>query len=465
MKKIIKKDKGITLVALVITIVVILILASVATYSGMDAIKSSEFTRFSAELKIMQTQVNDLYEKWQNNEKINETEILDLGEDIQSNSQIQQQASKVFREENSGITEQTGYRYFSKKTIKDLKIEGVEQDFFVNVQTRSIISYNGIEYKDKKYYTPEQIGVYNIDYKGNEAKPTFDINTDLVAQNEYKVTISNIQYDGYINKWKVRYQKENDDYWNTSEDLNFTIKEAGKYNIYLQNGEIESEHITTQIGYNEEGLVLHYDGNTNTRKGNSLDTEIWEDLSTNKNDAQIKNEHTWNEKSISLSNNESGITGKYGDNLKLTDFTLEIVLESYDSNSNGATLYDFYTSENAGYFAKIYDDSLVITFGNTVCTHKYNFKNSNYPLAITIRCNKTENNFKININNDMVYNYNGTIDMIQSTDSLFGILNNSEGNEQPYYGKLNNFKIYNRFLTNDEIQQNYEINKYRFNIQ
>ena len=63
MKKIAKNNKGITLVALVITIVVILILASVATYSGIDAIKSSEFTRFSAELKIMQTQVNSIYQE------------------------------------------------------------------------------------------------------------------------------------------------------------------------------------------------------------------------------------------------------------------------------------------------------------------------------------------------------------------------------------------------------------------
>lgn len=465
MKKIMKEDKGITLVALVITIVVILILASVATYSGIDAIKSSEFTRFSAELKIMQTQVNNLYEKWKNNERINETEILDLGEDIKTNSQVKQQANKIFTEGNSGITDQTGYRYFSRQTIKDLKIEGVEQEFFINVQTRNIISYNGIEHKDKKYYTPEQIGVYNIDYRENAAKPTFNINIDMLAQNEYKVTISNIKYDGYINKWKVKYQKENDNYWNTSEELNFTIKEAGKYNIYLQNGEIESEHITTQIGYIEEGLVLHYDGASNTKRGNNLQTTIWEDLSINNNDAQIKNEHSWNQKSINLTNSISGITGKYAENLKLTDFTIEFVLESYDSNSNGATLYDFYTGDNAGYSAKIYNDSLVITFGNTVCTHKYNFLNSNYPLPITIRCNKTENNLKININNDMVYNYNGTIDIIQSTDSLFGILNNSEGNEQPYYGKLNNFKIYNRVLTNGEIQQNYEINKYRFNIQ
>jgi len=58
-----KKNKGITLVALVITIVVLLILASVATYSGIEVIKSAKLTAFTTELKIMQTQVNAKYEE------------------------------------------------------------------------------------------------------------------------------------------------------------------------------------------------------------------------------------------------------------------------------------------------------------------------------------------------------------------------------------------------------------------
>ena len=64
MKKDIANSKGVTLIALVITVIVLLILASIATYSGMDIIESSKLSTFTAEMKIMQTQVNSLYDKW-----------------------------------------------------------------------------------------------------------------------------------------------------------------------------------------------------------------------------------------------------------------------------------------------------------------------------------------------------------------------------------------------------------------
>lgn len=63
MKNSCKKENGITLMSLVITIVILLILASIATYSGIEVIKSSKLTKFTTEMKIMQTQVNELYQK------------------------------------------------------------------------------------------------------------------------------------------------------------------------------------------------------------------------------------------------------------------------------------------------------------------------------------------------------------------------------------------------------------------
>ena len=42
MKNSCKKENGITLMSLVITIVILIILASIATYSGIEVIKSSK---------------------------------------------------------------------------------------------------------------------------------------------------------------------------------------------------------------------------------------------------------------------------------------------------------------------------------------------------------------------------------------------------------------------------------------
>lgn len=163
-----KTENGITLIALVITVLILLILAFVGISSGIDTIRSSKFTVFTAELKIMQTEVNNWYQKYKNGD----SSILTLGEEISSNSSVQSQANKVFTETEAEITSQEGYRYFSVDTIKSLGIEGVEQDVFINIEKRSIVSYKGFRYEGKTYYTLSQIpdGMYNVEYDGVEIK-------------------------------------------------------------------------------------------------------------------------------------------------------------------------------------------------------------------------------------------------------------------------------------------------------
>ncbi|MBD9158425.1 MAG: hypothetical protein EGQ16_01030 [Clostridiales bacterium] len=239
-------DKGITLISLVTTIVILVILASIATYSGIGVIKQTQFTKFSTQLKMMQTQANELYDKYSNNQTIDVagkkytgTEIANIGKEISTLSQ----KTKVFNESASGITDSTGYKYYDKDTIKALNIEGLdEEEYFVNVSKRSVISYDGMEYEGKTYYTIDQLpdGLYNVDYKVNTGKPTFDVNYEKTENNKYKITISNINYDGNIDKWQVKYQKEGQDYWGTSEDYSIIVAEEGKYKIYIENGSIKS---------------------------------------------------------------------------------------------------------------------------------------------------------------------------------------------------------------------------------
>ena len=118
---------------------------------------------------------------------------------------------------------------------------------YVNVKNRSVISAEGLEYDGTTYYTLEQLpnGLYNVSYENkNTGKPTFDVSMEKLDNGTYRMTISNIQYDGYIEKWQVKYQKEGQDYWSTSEDLSFIVSEKGQYDVKLVNGEIESDVIT-----------------------------------------------------------------------------------------------------------------------------------------------------------------------------------------------------------------------------
>lgn len=55
-----KNSKGVTLTALIITIILLLILVTTATYTGVGTIQSARLTTFNTEMKIIQTKVEEL---------------------------------------------------------------------------------------------------------------------------------------------------------------------------------------------------------------------------------------------------------------------------------------------------------------------------------------------------------------------------------------------------------------------
>ena len=243
-----KKQEGITLIALVITIIVLIILASIATYSGKDTINSSKLVVFTAELKIMQTEVNNLYDAYKNGRtiKVNEQEylgeeILNIGQDISS---VSEQATNSLNGAN--ISDNTGYRYFDISTIKGLQIDGVQSEFFVNVSTRSVVSYEGFKDGNKMYYTIEQVpdNLYNVQKsKENSGQPTFDVNCKKIENGKWRIEIpeSSIVYEeGYINKWNVKYKLVEDENWSNSDSLSFVVMEPGLYDVVIFNENIES---------------------------------------------------------------------------------------------------------------------------------------------------------------------------------------------------------------------------------
>ena len=223
-----KKESGITLISLVITVIVVAILASIATYSGINIINSSKLTVFTTELKIMQSQINNIYQDDNN---------VNLGDEITGT--IKEQADIVFAElandTKTGITSQEGYKYWSNELIKELGIEGVEKDFFVNIQQRSIVSYEGLKYEGKMYYTLSQLPneMYNVTYENpNSGKPTFKVTVTQQGTSKWKIEIFDIKYDeGYIDKWQVNYKLRGKSYWNISEDLSFVVNDKGFYDI------------------------------------------------------------------------------------------------------------------------------------------------------------------------------------------------------------------------------------------
>ena len=124
--------------------VVSIILCLIIIYIVIEHIKLTELEAFRNELINMQTQIDKLYDKIENTEN--------MGKKLNNNSQ----AYEAFKACNikSDIND---YRYFDTETLNNLNIQGVTGEFLVNLNTRSIISYRGFEYKGKKYYTLKQL--------------------------------------------------------------------------------------------------------------------------------------------------------------------------------------------------------------------------------------------------------------------------------------------------------------------
>lgn len=226
-----KREKGITLIALTITIIILLILASITIYSGISTIKSSKLNKFKQELEIMQSQVNLLYEKYRT--EIEEGQEIKIGEEL-TNSEEENNAFSEATE-----SDKTGYRKFTKDTIEELGIEGIEREYLVNVTKRKVISLEPFEQNGEVYYTLEQLSEKNTIENGvDRGEIEFSIQTNSLEKG-LEVIISDIKYSKYVGKGSILYQKVGDNTWKTlvtdfrDNEYRFTINEEGEYHIKI----------------------------------------------------------------------------------------------------------------------------------------------------------------------------------------------------------------------------------------
>lgn len=202
------KDKGITLVSLVVTVVILLILSTIAYETGKGTIESARLSAYRAEMTIMQEEV-DKFEQNIRQGNITESALTQYG---QNPTEVEGATEAL---QNAGITnaeDQSGYKYYSAEALKQLGIENVENDFLINIAKRSVVSVNGVKYHGEKYYTLSEVpgGKYIVENQPIESSVTFDATSD-VQGNGMKIIISNITYIGNVKKGSIYYRHEEDE--------------------------------------------------------------------------------------------------------------------------------------------------------------------------------------------------------------------------------------------------------------
>ncbi len=225
-------EKGITLIALTITIIVLLILASIATYTGLSTIKSSKLTRFKQELEIMQAHVDKLYEECKNSDgTLDMDKVNAIGKDL-TNLDIEE-INNIFDSLNIDNTDD--YRYFDKETLESLGITGLDDEYLVSIKDRNVISRYGFENDGIMYRNLYQFpDKERISGDINRGDVSFLLDFQKVSDG-WNINVTNIKFSKYVGKGNIKYKKSDSYDWITVEenakqsDYSFKVTSSGKY--------------------------------------------------------------------------------------------------------------------------------------------------------------------------------------------------------------------------------------------
>ena len=236
-----KKEKGITLIALVITVVVLLILASVSIQYGTETIENTRLQGFYMQLEIIQKRVDVISstnESYSTNINGVETtiELKESGNNLTS-EQIEF-LQNVLEQGEITITTANNFKYFTIQDLEEkLDLHNMEYNVFIDFENRIVVAENGIDIEGKKYYI-----LKNERYTIEQNKNTVTIDSLSYTVTEfgemhYKVTIIPNNSIEDVEKLKyVKYKSTNTKYWETLNKNEIILKLGIEYNlIYTDN--------------------------------------------------------------------------------------------------------------------------------------------------------------------------------------------------------------------------------------
>lgn len=293
-----KNEKGVTLVSLVVTVILIFILAAVTTYSGIESYKNMKTENYVAQLKVIQEKVDLIVNEYQNwPSKTDSTTINDYLTSLGFNKLSAGETSLVAIIEAAGDTPDN-YYYFTTDELKTkLGLSGFEQteiSVAVNFGTRYVIEKEGITIDGTEYHTQYDLpGGQKIIANTPANSPTYDTtnttvkNFGLTAQVILNWTSTK---DGQtVNVIDYEYKKKTDTTWKKVESSDgtnyaFSVSEAGEYEVRVAGITTGASKDVTITLVNPpilaEGMTAKYWDGSNWQNA-SIDSGTWYDYSEN----------------------------------------------------------------------------------------------------------------------------------------------------------------------------------------
>lgn len=152
-----KSENGITIVSLVITIVVLIIVASISIYTGTGVIKQATLQTINTNMMLIQAKTKTIAEQSKfNNDTSNYKGIL--LSDITGDKNIDKLV-------NDGIIEDTSKWYvLTEDDLSSMGLEKINIDagYVVNYETEDIIYIKGVEKDGNMYYKLSELRELHI---------------------------------------------------------------------------------------------------------------------------------------------------------------------------------------------------------------------------------------------------------------------------------------------------------------
>ena len=266
-------NKGITLVALIVIISVMIIIASVSISTGLDSLNSTMLEGFYTQLELVQKRIDDIAttDETYIDAKGNTIKLKQTGEDL--TSEQKQSLNNILIAEDFSDEEVANmidnFKYFTIPDVENiLDVKQIDYNLFINFENRIVVAENGIKIENDVYYMLNNAKKFIVQYEDKNVGTIESLiygdpvkyGTDI-----YKVTIKPGNTVGDLSeKGYIRYKKASTKYWETTNE-NYIIMELDmSYNIIftdLNKNRIERTIIVEYKKDEQGNFIKDQDGN------------------------------------------------------------------------------------------------------------------------------------------------------------------------------------------------------------
>lgn len=142
-----ENQKGITIITLVITVILLIIITSVTVYTGTSVIKQAQLQTISTNMMLIQVKIKTIAEQAKFNKDTSNYKGI-LVSEVSGNSKIDKLV-------NDKIIDDVAKSYIlSKEDLSSMGLEKIDIDdgYVVNYETSEIIYVKGFENEGNIYY-------------------------------------------------------------------------------------------------------------------------------------------------------------------------------------------------------------------------------------------------------------------------------------------------------------------------